>query len=384
MARIFVAFYNGLLKQNAIPIFFESFCNGLKENGNELFIEMHNLFAKDMVDIPQNKKEEIISFNPDICFVFNNAYFDLDFLDCKTVIIEVDSPLYYSNKSSIINYPEKYSIITSQTSNVELIKKLYGEKVKVGRIPFFTEVSNKAVNKEINISFIGTRFDITDEKKRYRYIVRNYDNKEMQLYLNIIKDVEINPFITKEELKKKFGNVSIIDEMDLAAIVATISGEQRIKALSSISDLGLKIYGTKNWIDTYYYDFDLQRCYDFKGVYSLADNEQIYNKSKIAVNISHLQAKTGYPWRIMDIMASDAVLISDWHDDFVTDFGKDIFPIYDSRYDLRSKCKRLLEDKSMREEIVGKCNEIINCKYRFKHYLQRLEEALDIRLVNKE
>lgn len=381
MARIFVAFYNGLMEFNRIPIFYESFCDGMKKYGNEVMIEMHSKFGADLIDIPEEKKTNLINFNPDICFIFNNAYYDITFLDCPIIIMESDSPIYYSNKESIKKNSQRYTFVTSQTSSVKIIKETYGEKCKVYRIPFFTEILNKKEKQDINISFIGTRFDISEETKRYRSVVRGLSSKELPEYLKVLREIESNPFVNLNDLylMGQFDE-KIIERVDIGSIVCMLSGEKRIKLLSVLSDLGLKIYGTRNWITTYYYDLDLAGCYDYELVTSLRENELIYNRSKIGISVAHIQAKTGYAWRIMDIMASNAVLVSDYHADFLVDFGDIPFPIYNNRFEAREICKKLLDDSSMRKEIVGRCNELIETKFRFKNYLFELEEALDIKL----
>ena len=72
MAKIFVAFYNGLMNINRLPIFYETFLDGMRKAGNEMLVEMHPYFNKDFHGIPEDKRRKIDDFNPDVCFIFNN------------------------------------------------------------------------------------------------------------------------------------------------------------------------------------------------------------------------------------------------------------------------------------------------------------------------
>ena len=109
-------------------------------------------------------------------------------------------------------------------------------------------------------------------------------------------------------------------------------------------------------------------------------NQNIYNKSKIGINVSHLQATSGFPWRVMDIMASNACLVTDYHEDFKRLFGNIPIPTYESELEAYEVCRQLIKDESRRKEIVLQCQEVIENKYRFRHLLPRLEEYSGITL----
>lgn len=383
MCKILIAFYNGLLNYNRIPPFYESFCNNVKMAGNDVYIAQHSRFGVDFGQIPIEQKEEIIRFAPDLCIVFNNSFYDLSFLNCKILILETDSPLYFSNQNTILKNPHRYIFVVAQTTSIDVIKKRYGNGCSVYRIPYFSEIKNNNVKQNINISFIGTRFDIVAESKRYRTIVKDYSDEDIYNYLSILKYLENNPFVSNEELKIAFGNnQSMIERIDIATTLHMISGERRIKVLSQLTDLGLELYGTRNWLDTYYYDTDIARCYKTKVVSTINENQDIYNRSKISISVSHVQAQSGYPWRVMDIMASNSVLVSDYHSDYHRDFGEDVFPIYHDAYEARQICTEILADEKYRKKVVKRCNEIIDSEYRFENYISRLENIVGMPLKN--
>lgn len=162
--------------------------------------------------------------------------------------------------------------------------------------------------------------------------------------------------------------------LNLRELLMILSGERRVKLLASVVDLGLDLYGAKSWGNVYYHNSDLNMAYIDKLVYSIKHNQDIYNSSKLGINVSHYQATSDFPWRVMDIMASNVCLVTDYHSNFASLFGNIPIPTYESEAEAREVCKRLIEDKSRRRDIVLQCQEVINTKYRFKHILSKLEE----------
>ena len=125
MAKIFLAFYNGIRSskdKNAMPIFYETFIKGLENAGNEVFAIMHSFWNKDFDEIPPLLLEEIKSFNPDLIFLFNNSFYDLSkHFECPIIIYEVDSPIYYRNVNNIKSTPNRYKYFVAASSSTEII-----------------------------------------------------------------------------------------------------------------------------------------------------------------------------------------------------------------------------------------------------------------------
>lgn len=66
--------------------------------------------------------------------------------------------------------------------------------------------------------------------------------------------------------------------LNLPHLLMMLSGEKRLRVLSTVADLGLELYGTENWQDTYYYDSKINMSYIRKRVYSIEYNQDIYNR----------------------------------------------------------------------------------------------------------
>ena len=74
-------------------------------------------------------------------------------------------------------------------------------------------------------------------------------------------------------------------------------------------------------------------------------NELVYNRSKLSLSVSHKQVVTGYPWRVLDILASSSVLVADHKADLIEDFPNLDIPVYRSTRELLSLTKQLLNDE---------------------------------------
>ena len=339
----------------------------------------HNLFGMNFSDIDENTAHAIKEWNPDICFIFNNNFYDIsEVVSCPIIIYEVDSPRYFSNKENIRRNPDRHLYFIFQEDSREILKKDYGVKEeRIFYAPFFSEVyADDSVQQTTNISFIGSLVPITSAEPFQNFIKGSPSAEEWKMMKNCLNYLKENPQATPTELIYKYNITSelVARNMNLKELLMLLSGERRLKVLSAVCDLGLDLYGTKNWGNTYYFNMDLNMSYIDKLVYSVKHNQDIYNSSKIGINVSHYQATSGFPWRVMDIMASNACLVTDYHSDFARLFGDIPIPTYESEAEAREVCKRLLEDESRRRDIVLQCQEVVNAKYRFKHLLSKLEE----------
>lgn len=383
MAKICVAFYNGLYNsadKSIMPAWYEVFLSGLKEYGNELLIFSIPKFRQEYGEIDDETKNNILDFNPDLYIAFNNVFYNLDFLDCVQIAYEADTPIYWNNLEELKQ--SKKLICIFGNGEADYLRKLGIHSDRINIITPFTGVHfNDNNNPSINISFIGTRFGI-NRKEEMGYIAE-IDETFREDYFLCIQTILNNPNVDIGELRKIVKNKDIINYVDVSRILMMMSSEKRVRVLSSVVDLGLDLYGTDSWMYRYHFDTRLNMAYKNKKVYSLIHNEEIYNNSKIAINISHYQAKDSFSWRVLDIMASNACLVTDSWSGVKKTFPELNIPIYEDEHQARYVCKKLLEDDSTRKEIVDSCHTIIDKKYRFKHHLRELEDISGVNLGTK-
>lgn len=394
MANVLLAFFSGLKDKNAqpaIPCFYEGFINGMLENGNQVLVIHHNKFNTDFGPLADIRLEKTIrTFNPDVAFIFNNSFYDLaEKYDFPIIIYDVDSPRYYSNKQLLKNNPHRYKFITSQSSSITTISAEYGiNKGDILRIPFFTPIKNEPVDKVHNICFIGTRFSYHDQygvTPWNRFMASNPGKEARRLYREMIEAVKKYPAQEKKIIRAYAGRglnehfLGLDDDLGMR-----LSGAMREQALSQVSDLGLVIYGSQEWVLDSTVDVDLALAYDPTPVASIMDNQNVYNSSKIGININHVQADSGFSWRVLDIMASGACLVTEQNKRLNELFPDINIPVFNNRFEAREVCRKLLTDDYMRYEIVSQCNEAIESGYRFKHILPRMEEFTGIKMISKE
>ena len=288
MAKVLIAFYNGIIDEgnpDAMPQFYESFIRGLDESGNDVCVFAHRFFGSDFEGINDEVQEAIIAFAPDICFVFNNAFYDLaNVVDCPIVIYEVDSPRFFSNKDKIKAHPDRYLYFLIQQESEKVLVEEYGVKPeRIFYTPLFSEIyADCNVESSQNIAFIGSLF-VDQANIVARFLGGNPSDEEREMFWSCIESIKKNPQISVEELiyKHQITSELVARNLNLSAILMALSKEKRIAVLDAVSDFGLKIYGTPNWGNEYYGKINLNQAYVRRRVYSLEHNQEIYNSSKI-------------------------------------------------------------------------------------------------------
>ena len=395
MANVIVAFWteNGQVMYDAIS-------KNLHKNGNNvMFLNMHGFISFDKwgesYEIKSETKQylwdKISKFEPDLIFSFNNIFPHefVEKLNCPVCVVDADTPnVGFWSKDILKKHKDRYVFLGFQRISEKLYKECFGNIKKYLFWPAATEFYNTHQKQDINISFIGSNF-LYVQNFVYKYDFR--DNKKLfKDILSVVDDMNKNFCNDFNVFKKKyFKNKSesyareIFDWVNI-----NLSGMERSAYLSVLSDLGLKIYGIDTWRDTLYYDVDLAKCFDDTKVYTFKDNLDVYNRSKIAINISHKQALTAFSWRVMDIMASNACLLMedkpDWRDLFEKYLSPEVLDtvIYKDRFDMRQKAIKLLNDENLRKKCVAELNNAIEQNGRWEVRFKSLEKFLGIKLLN--
>jgi len=289
--------------------------------------------------ISNDEEKRVLSslkkFNPDLIISFNNSKLDkvVKFFDCPIVICEADTPEYFSSKKDLKRNSDRYYYFYFTKNGKKKIISQYGaSEKKIFYISNATAVKNKAERKINDIVFIGTLYD--------RFKIESKKNKIN--FLNYRSSI------------------------------------QRYEALKKLDVFNLKIY--TNRVPSLYLDF--KNKIETKPIYSLQQLEKIYNSSLIGFNISHAQAKNEcYSWRVLDILASNALLMCEENNFLKKDFGKKISrQLYSSKYDLYKKVKFILKNKNFVKDQVCFQNDIINKKFRWKQRIQYIESIFNLKV----
>lgn len=344
---------------------YEDFANAFVENGNNVLTAIYNPNKKD-----DGVFEEIIKFKPDIIFSFNNILpaSVLDVLNCPVCVVDVDDIFHqnFINKKNL-NHKNIY-YFGYHSSSIEGYKIFLGKSFDTQKYCDFNFTAtnfrkNNKIEQDINILFIGSNFNSHIDR------FNNYSHRQ------IIDCLSKNPnwhseCLVYSDLKHCF------------------NGQRRRRYLLELCDLGLKIYGDNTWKDVFKYDVELAKCYVEEEVRTVEKSEELYNSSKISINISHDQAVNAFSFRVPEIMASNSCLLTEdkkeWHDLFGEYISKEVKEaiLYKDRFDLRQKCIRLLEDEDFRLRCVKECQNAIEENGRWHHRIKKIEQFFNIKLLN--
>lgn len=393
MAKIFVAMYNFGRKKddfNAMPPFYETFLKGLADNGNQVLCFHHKTHGKQFDDvIPEQYSQFLLDFRPDLCILFCNNFWDIsNIVSCPIIIYDVDSPLEFPSQARLKYDTSRYKFIVNQTAGVDIIKDVFGaQESQIQYIPFFSEIkSNREIMPMNNISFLGTNWLWKGYDFLLDFIKKSPIEKDRLFARNFIERFSSNPFASSDEIIESIGShfQQKIEIKDTQRASIEISGIRRLRYLSALSDLGLEIRGAYWTIDCMKYFPEILLCYNSKPTFTLLENENFYNNSKISINTRHIQAKSGFSFRVCDILASNACLVSEECSDLKELFPEIPIPMFKTPQEAREICKDLIENNKQREKIVKSANRIIEKEHRFKNVLMKLQSFLGIGLFEKE
>lgn len=385
MAKILISYFSDYGEA-----MYDAISDILLKNGNDVFrFNINNpavsitKWGGDCSISDKSVIKQITDFAPEIVLNFNHSL-PLDLYNilnntCKICIIDADNPETFWNKDFHLKNKKNYIYLGLQSYSKTMYEQYINQKIN-GKYLYFppaTVVQNKKLKQDKNVSFIGSNF----YPLQIPYDEKFYTNEALKLY-NAFKE---NYYLTFKEAKKIYSKCS---ENLFELIRAFYVGQDRLKYMQQLEDLGLTFYGVRWWNHIAYYDFELAKCFDATPKTSIEDNQWVYNTSKISVNISHPQAKSSFSWRVMDIMASGACLLMedkpDWKDLFAKYLSKDVLDtiIYKDRFDMRQKAIKLLSDEDLRLKCVKELNNAIEQNGRWEVRFKDLEKFLGIKLLN--
>ena len=159
------------------------------------------------------------------------------------------------------------------------------------------------------------------------------------------------------------------------------TSDQRAQLITHLLELDPTIFGPSSWLQLATLSSDYIEIYDSRAVFSLAHNEKIYNRSKVSVSTNHTQNTTGYPWRIHDIMGSSSVLLAESKRELINDFSRAIkLQLFHSPAEALEMARKLVNNETMRHEIVAQQNEAIDKEWRWKYRFPLIQQLTGVDL----
>ncbi len=397
MANIIVSFFTPIYEngEHKSLVYYDGLINSLKENGNNILC----VFSTDFIDQPWNGtnalksnldevilKNEIKNFKADFCIAFNNSIPDFitESVDCPITLWHGDTFEFFNDKDKILSNLDRYDFICPFEDTADYLLNKGVNPSRIHQIIPATGVKNENLHQDKNISFIGSSF-----YSGYMLVgqLENLDRKKVRVIADKVYSESLTHGQTGKTTKQiieEENYLEILNYLPEIEIDSLYSSEKRIITLSFLSHLGLEIFGGKEWVDLGKYFPWLALSYNPERVYSLEHNQQIYNTSKICVNISHSQAKIGFPWRVMDIMASNSCLMTDSNSGIQRFTKKYVdIPTFDSPAEAKALAIKLLKDQAWRSELVLKSQKCIEETGRWESRFKQLDDIFDKGLLGK-
>jgi hypothetical protein len=340
-------------------VFYDGFIKALLRCGNDVKAINSSAFLKkpwngenhlsSFIDADR-LTEEVKNFAPDLIIAFNHSIprEALDNTNCPVIVWDADSLQFYNDKEYLRENMDRYFFFCFSKAGVQNALTFGAPEEKVHLVYAGTAIEAEDIPQDKNISFIGTNFTVPYE------FVKMLRDKGSSSVKPIAEELAKNYYADQDEIIRKYGADWVNDYMDVPTLASIKSTQVRNSLLNDLHPLGLTIYGPPGWHDVGTQLPWLAMCYNDTRVYSLKHNQDIYNSSKLCINVSHAHTVDGFPWRVMDIMASKGCLVSDYKPGLAElTKGYVDLPMYEDRREAYELCKKLLKDDVWRKDIVA-------------------------------
>lgn len=392
MAKVLISYFSGL-EENKMSIFFEGFIGALEKYGNEIlylntsgFLEKAwngNNKLKNHIKVDE-LLDKIKMFSPELCITFNNSIPSdiVNILDIPIVIWHADTFMYFNDKDELKLDPGRYFYVCPFERDIKTLKKeLSVCSDKILNVLPATSVKSELLDKDLNISFIGSLFQSHGFSEKLRDV---QNRREIIKASSIAKS---DPLANIEEIKRQLSSQHALEHFSHNDLIDFSSIQDRNMTLACLYDLGMTLYGKSpyfDWLSIGQFLPYLGLCVSDEDVYTLKHNQDIYNRSRVSISISHSQAAEGFPWRVFDIMASNSCLLSDKRSG-IADFTKGYIdiPMFSDPFEARKLAKALLASEELQKEIIHGSNACIEDKGRWHHRFRDIGEAVGVSLINE-
>ncbi|MGL5720917.1 MAG: glycosyltransferase family protein [Brevinema sp.] len=387
MANILISFFSYPVytefNNDKTLVFYDGFIQSLQNQGNNVLVYNAGFFDEkqkqySMKGINKTRlKEKISQFNPDLIISFNHilppnveAY-----TQCPILLWAADNFWYWRDFE--IAQKKDYPIITNSIG-------LYQDFKEQGfshlfNLPLATAVCAEKCEQTHNISFIGTLFYQT----KIIDIIKQYPEFRPEARQVVVDFCHVNEY-EKDVILKKC-SVEFQECMKDDAIFYELI-DLRLTTVAALLEYGIEIFGVEDWqyISRYFWSF-LNISYSSQKVYTLKQNQDTYNASKLALSINHPQAKMdGFSWRVYDILASNACLLAQKNTGVHALLKPYIdLPMFESPSDAAALAKKLLANPSQRQEIVEASQLFIKEHGRWENNITQISEITGISLKNE-
>ena len=328
--------------------------------------------------------------------VFTVNYFALISNSCQKMGVKYvswtcDNPLISMYHVSVFN--DCNYIFTFDKTNYLEFKEM-GVKhiwylplaVDVDRIDMILQKSEDSVKYRGDIAFVGSLYERNSYdkiKNRLPEYLRGYFDAAMLAQLNIYGDNIIDDLLTVDILKelseiidfrqgdRAFSDIRLVFESTFLGF--KLANIERVSTLNRLSKT-LRGHNTAVYTDTI--DSKLEGV-DYRGAVAyMTHMPLVFNNSRINLNMTIRNIRTGIPLRVWDILGAGGFLLTNFQVELPDYFenGKDIV-YYEDINDCCRKAEYYLSHEDERRLIALNGYNIVKQKH---SYIQRIATILDI------
>jgi hypothetical protein len=238
---------------------------------------------------------------------------------CLTITWFIDS--YERVADSLLQFSKNDIVwLTGKAEYEKEFREVYSKEcLKIITVPFASNTKifkSKEKERIIDGCFVGTAFSNGLFTELLNSLCNNDEQRE--IFLKALDSHKKSYISDIQSFLKKTGFIesparnrevwqSIFDDQ--------ASLEKRISYLSALDEFNLLIYGEPNdlWIKSFAaFNSNMLGKYQYKPIKSPDDLSDLYNMSKIGINIQHHQASThSLPIRVFDLMACKTLLMTE-------------------------------------------------------------------------
>lgn len=389
MANIFISYYKTQENDIKTPQHtIEGLANEFSQCGNNVITlntALFNPYNSNTVTkkgIDRYLLDIFNNFRPDVVFAFNHRIPQsiLNSWQGKVIIYDGDHPNFFCETNTILSNLDRYEIFSIVKGWKDDYASLGYDTNKIHYIPMATCVQKEDVPFECNISFLGQRFMYSSP---YQALIKKHECYR-NIYQMLHEFYTTNTYDYLGLFKKYFPeiwNKDFLGEQDLYPFF-----DVRCACLSSLAELGLRLSahnGRWEFLDTTFPA--VAASFDPRTVWSLQENADFYNRSRLSLCPMHPQAKgAGFSWRALDVFASNSCLLSSESSE-LKELIKDYInlPTFKSPSQAFALACDLLENEDRRLSIVSACQQYIEDHARWIHRFRDMERILDVQLINE-
>ena len=391
MARILISYFRSdELSAGTSLAFFESFSKELEVCGNEVLLINNAYYGIYKSNQTKNKAfesyllEKALAFNPELIITFNHMIFAsiLEHTDVPVVIYDGDELRYFADLPAIRRNLDRYTVFSIVREWRQDYLDFGFREEQIHYMPPGTSIHHDLqMPFTKNISFLGQRRFFLSNKLKKAIKAGDGLDDFYALYMDHItnKNYDYSELIHKHFPPEKG---LILEDKDIWPLL-----DQSYLFFAALMDLGLYIGGHEGgWKEIVDFAPQLAMLHHKGRIFSLKENQDFYNSSKISLCPMHPQAQgKGFSWRCLDIMASNAAIVSSTSTELrgATKGYVDL-PMFDSPGEVRDICQKLLQDEGYRREIVSGSQRYVDEKGRWIDRIRKMEGILGISLVLKE